>query len=333
MVRDQRPACLLLSSFVALLLAGHCFGQNAIEEKLIQLSKQMPGEFGFVVTELTDKGPHILLGHNAKVPFAIGSSFKLFILGTLIDEVNTGKRKPEDIMRLRPDLIGPPSSEMSSWPMGSPVTLNTLALKMIWISDNTATDHLLYELGRQRVEAQMPIMGDAHAALNRPLLFTREMVMLRDKKAPGRAEKYLKLDEAGRRKMLETEVDKLHDYDTVDFNNSEWNLAEWYASPLDMANALNWIRLNTTESKPAAPLLKVLTVDTKFKTDPKVWPYVGSKGGSEDQLLAGNWLLRRDNGKWFTIHLYFNSKTEKLSKVKVEKVGQEMFEIIKEIMK
>ena len=333
MVRDQKPCYRLLSAFVVLALTGPSFGQKAVEEKLIQLSKELPGESGFVVTELTDQGPKILLGHRANEPFAIGSSFKLWILGTLIEKVNAGKRKTDDIMRLRSDLIGPPSSEMAEWPMGSPVTLNTLALKMIWISDNTATDHLLYQLGRQRVEAQMPIMGDTHASLNMPLLFTREMVMLRDKKFPGRAEKYLKLDEAGRRKMLETVIDKLHDYDAIDFNTSDWNLAEWYGSPMDMAHAMNWIRLNTVENKPAAPLLKVLTVETKLKTDPKVWPYVGFKGGSEDQLLAGNWLLRRDNGKWFTFHLYFNSKREKLTKEKIEKVVQGMFEIMQTEMK
>ena len=117
--------------------------------------------------------------------------------------MNQGKRRSEDIMLLHRDLIGPPASDMASWPVGSPATLHTYALKMISISDNTATDHLLYLLGRRRIEEQMKAMGHSDPAVNRPLLSTREMVMLRDRKAPGRAAKWRKLDGADRRKFLD----------------------------------------------------------------------------------------------------------------------------------
>ena len=110
-------------------------------------------------SELTDKGPVQLYAGGARERFAVASSIKLYILGALIDEVNRGKRRPEDVMLLRRDRIAPPSSEMAGWPVGSPATLHTYALKMISISDNTATDHLIHLLGRRRVEAQMQAMG------------------------------------------------------------------------------------------------------------------------------------------------------------------------------
>ena len=158
----------------------------------------MPGRHAFLFAELTDKGPVPLYASGANERFAIGSSFKLFILGALIDEVNQGKRRSEDILLLRRDLIGPPASDMASWPVGSPATLYTYALKMISISDNTAADHLLYLLGRRRIEEQMKAMGHSDPSVNRPLLSTREMVMLRDRKAPGRAAKWRKLDNRAR---------------------------------------------------------------------------------------------------------------------------------------
>lgn len=307
--------------------------QKAVEQKLLQEAEKIPGRRAFLVTELTDKGPTVLYAHNPKERLAIGSGFKLFILGALIDEVNAGRRRSADVMNLRRDLIGPPHSELAEWPIGSPVTLHTLALKMIWISDNTATDHLLYLLGRTRVEEQMAAMGHSEPAVNRPFLSTREMVMLRDKKAPARGDKYRKLDEAGRRKLLQTEVAGLHDYEAVDFDTTAFDLAEWYATPLDMSHALDWIRKHTAQGRAAQPLLGVLSVEPKVKFDPKVWQFVGFKGGSEDQLLAGNWLMQHKNGKWYTFHAFFNNKTQKLGREEVGKVVQKMFALIEAELK
>lgn len=104
--------------------------------------KKLPGHTGCAFTEISGKESTLLYGVRPDDKFAVGSTFKLFILGALAAEVNDGRRELENTMRLSPELIGPPTSELASWPIGSPVTLNTLALKMITISDNTATDHL-----------------------------------------------------------------------------------------------------------------------------------------------------------------------------------------------
>jgi beta-lactamase class A len=166
--------------------------QESAAQKVDAVAKEasalLPGNVGFLVTEITGDGVKPLFGQNENERFAIGSSFKLFILGTLTAEVNADRRQLENIMRLKPEWVGPPSSELGGWPMGSPVTLHTLALKMISISDNTATDHLLHLLGREAIEKQMAVMGHKHPEWNRPLLSTREMTELRDKKTnmPGR---------------------------------------------------------------------------------------------------------------------------------------------------
>jgi hypothetical protein len=52
--------------------------------------------------------------------------------------VNADRRDLENVMRLDRNLTGPPQSELASWPIASPVTLHTLALKMISISDTEA---------------------------------------------------------------------------------------------------------------------------------------------------------------------------------------------------
>lgn len=271
--------------------------------------KSLAGETAFAFTHLKDGRPTLVIGVRADKRLAVGSTFKLFILGTLIDEVNQGRRRAENIMLLTRELEGPPTSELATWPAGSPVTLHTLALKMISISDNTATDHLLYLLGRERIEQQMVAMGHGDPDVNRPLLSTREMTMLRDKKQGMPGNKYRQQDDAARRKTL-AELDAgVPDYEKLDFDTAAYEVAEWYASPLDMATALGWIEAHTRADQPAHDLRAILTVETKLPHDPAVWPIVGFKGGSEDQILAGNWLLQHKNGEWYTLHLYWNNPT------------------------
>ncbi|TWU14760.1 hypothetical protein CA54_36290 [Symmachiella macrocystis] len=286
---------------------------------------QLPGSAGFVFTELTDKGPKPLFGLHEHEKFAIGSGFKLFILGTLAEEANGDQRQLANVMKLRPEWVGPPHSEMAEWPMGSPVTLNTFALKMISISDNTATDHLLHLLGRENIEKQMAAMGHKHAQWNRPLLSTREMTMLRDKKAGIPGKQYQKLDEAAKRKFLAKHDVGIPDYDALDFDTAAFDMAEWYATPMDMARALSWIKQHTDKDQAAHPLRAILTVVPKLPHDAKVWPYVGFKGGSEDQLIAGNWLLKNRNGRWYTFHVFWNSPQEKVDQAKMLEAITQLF--------
>jgi beta-lactamase class A len=282
---------------------------EAVDTEVAKILSALPGETAFAFTELRDGQPELLYGVRADRRLAVGSTFKLFIFGTLVDEVNHGRRRTENAMLLRADLVGPPQSELGEWPMGSPVTVHTLALKMISISDNTATDHLHYLLGRERIEEQMAAMGHGDPTVNRPLLSTREMTMLRDKDRglPGRA--YQKLDDTARRKFLAENATGVPEYEKLDFDTGAYTLAEWYASPIDMAHALAWIEENTRTGQPAHALRAILTIDPKLPHDAQVWPFVGFKGGSEDQLLAGNWLLQNKNGLWYTLHLFYNNPT------------------------
>jgi beta-lactamase class A len=312
---------------LALVAAVPAFAQQVDEIASTALA-ELPGKTAFLFTEITENGPKPVFELRADERFAVGSSFKLFILGELIEEVNEGRRRPDDSMLLRADRIGPPASELAAWPIGSPITLHTLALKMISISDNTATDHLLYLLGREQVEARMQAMGHGAAQLNRPLLSTREMTMLRDKaeKMPGRA--YQKLNEQDRRQFLGSKLAAVPDYEKLEFDTTAYDLAEWYASPTDMAHALDWIYRHTTPGHPAALMRGILAVDPKLPQDRAIWPFVGFKGGSEDQLLAGNWLLEHRNGRWYSFHVFCNSPREKVEPQQLMKATAAIFAAI-----
>jgi beta-lactamase class A len=293
-----------------------------VDTVIEQTLSKLPGHTGFLFCELEGDAPRELYGVRADKKFAVGSTFKLFILGTLAEEVNADRRSLDNVMLLEKRLEGPPSSEMANWPVGSPVTLNTLALKMISISDNTATDHLLYLLGRQRVEQQMKVMGHAHPDWNTPLFSTRDMVELRNKKLDLPGKEYNQLDASAKRKYLSDHYSGMPNYDAVDFDTAAYDVAEWYATPMDMAKALAWLKTNTSDDEPARLLRAILAVDPKLPHDKAVWPYVGFKGGSEDQLLAGNWLLQNKSGRWYTMSLYWNNPDGKADeKLLIEALG------------
>ena len=295
--------CLVL----AMLSADPVQEQPSVEANAEKRLTGLPGQSAFLFSEITDLGIQPLYGVRADERLAVGSSFKLYILGTLVADVNAGRRKLTDTMQLQSRLEGPPHSEMAAWPVGLPVTVSTLALKMIWQSDNTATDHLHFLLGREAIERQMRIMGHSQPSVNTPLLSTREMTILRDKKKglPGRD--YRKLDDAARRAFLAKATTENPDYKSLDFDTAAFDVAEWYASAEDMARSLAWIAHQTAENFPAQALRQVLTVDPKLNFNRETWTYVGFKGGSEEQILAGNWLLRHKNGKWYTLHLVANN--------------------------
>ncbi len=307
----------MFSCLLAGLLSLTAADPAAVDKAASKALGELSGQSGFVFAELEATGPRRLYGRNDQQRFAIGSSFKLFILGTLVDQVNAQRRRIDDTMLLQRQLAGPPHSEMAEWPVGAPVTLYTLALKMISVSDNTATDHLLHLLGRETIERQMDRMGDEHAQWNRPLLSTREMTLLRNKKTglPGR--QYQQLDEAAKRAFLAEKFSGPAGYEQLDFDTAAYDIAEWYATPLDMARALNWLRLHTEPSQPAHLLRATLTVDTKLPHDPAIWPFVGFKGGSEDQLLAGNWLLQHRSGRWYSFHVFWNNPQGPIDKDKL----------------
>ena len=302
--------------------------RRAVEDAARQALASMPGTTGFVFAEITEDGPIERFGVNSNQRFAVGSTFKLFILGTLVEQINAGQRLAEDVAHLRAAWVGPPNSELAGWPLGSPVTLHTLALKMISISDNTATDHLLFILGRKEIERQMAVMGHAHPAWNTPLLSTREMTLLRNKAMGLPAREYQSLNLAAKRAFLENHCAGPADYAALDFDTSAFELAEWYCTPLDMSHALAWIERETVTGQPAAEIRAILAVDPKLDHNPGDWPFVGFKGGSEDRLLAGNWLLQHRRGTWYTLHVFCNSPAQDITTEQFVPVVNHIFQAI-----
>jgi hypothetical protein len=158
----------------------------------------------------------------------------------------------------------------------------------------------------------MQKIGHHRPEWNRPLLSTRELILLRDKNSPARTKEYLRLGEKDKRIYLQTQLPQVFDYDKVEFDTTNFADVEWFATAIDLARALQWIKQETAEYLPSRLLRDILAINPILVPDRTTWPFVGFKGGSENQLQASNWLLRHKNGRWYTFHLFWNSKDKKV---------------------
>ena len=88
---------------------------------------------------------------HADRPLAVGSAFKLGVLKVLADDVAAERHQWQEVVRLAESDRSLPTGDLRLYPVGSPLTLHTLAAEMIARSDNTATDTLIRVVGAERV--------------------------------------------------------------------------------------------------------------------------------------------------------------------------------------
>jgi beta-lactamase class A len=267
----------------------------------------------------------------ASEPLAIGSTFKLYVLIALADRILAGKAAWTDEIAVRDDWKSLPSGTTQNEPPGAKRSLATLAERMISISDNTAADHLLYTLGRRTVEAALRATGHKTPALDTPFLSTRELFVFKLGLPADEVERYLKLPEPRRRDYLDkTLATRAPGLDLT----GSWKTArrvdklEWFASSNDLCRAMAalWTRGQDPKTK---QVLDILGKNRGLPIDPKVWPYVGFKGGSEPGVLNMTYLLRRDDDKWFVVTLGFNAaEGSALDDAKIFRLVSGVFELL-----
>jgi len=258
---------------------------------------------------ITDSGcvPTHALGADASL--AIGSTFKLWVLAALGQEIGGGAHAWADTLPIADAHKSLPSGVLQNQPAGTPVSLLTLANNMISISDNTAADHLLFFLGRPTIEAMLATTAHHDPALNQPFLSTRDMFNLKLMVTPAEQQAYIVAGVAERRTLLAT-FDAT--YDPRTYQGPPWqtpraiDTLEWFATPADLCNVVR--ALKTAGDQPAtARIHDVLSLNPGIADPSGAFSYVGFKGGSEPGVLNVTWLLQRKaDQQWLFFTLTFN---------------------------
>jgi len=261
-------------------------------EKISADLAALPGVTNALFARL-DRLDQPVFAHNSDQSQALGSTFKLYVLSALSKAISQGAHDWDEVIRL--EQVSFPSGQMQDWPIGSPVTLHTLATLMISISDNTATDQLISFLGREAVEAELLASGNSDPSRTIPLLKTRELFAMRGV-SDGFIDAYREASDADQRAILA----KLKE-DDVSIEQIQQTFAsdvpgaidiEWFASPRDLAGLLDRIAKRGDETALAIMNVRPQLSERELAN----WAYAGFKGGSEPGVLNLTWLLRDTDG-------------------------------------
>lgn len=280
----------------------------------------LPGSTGVLFSSL-DGSVDPVFSHNDDSQFAIGSTSKLYILSALARSIESGERQWSDMVPINRRSF--PSGMMQNWPDGAPVTLQTLATMMISISDNTATDILLHELGRNAVESEL--LSSGHSQPNRTLPFLSTLELFALKGSPSNAAKYIAADDVGKRRiLLDFEDDVGGDPDQITpprFSSpTEIDTLEWFASARDIRSIMR--RIAELDDPTARNILAVSNAMPDARA--KDWAYVGYKGGSEPGVLNLSWLLQSQSGEWHVLTLSWNNQEANVEKATLDLLAQRL---------
>lgn len=265
----------------------------------------LPGRTGFLVAELAGDGFVPIAAASADRQFAVGSTFKLYILNELAAQIAAGERKWSDVVSLTHASFS--SAATAGWPVGTPVTLQTLANWMMSVSDNGATDTLIHLIGRERIEARMKAAGHSDPSRNIPFLTTVEAFALKGNNFERERAAFVGASDAEQRRLLEAHAGRmvLDNVDGVSFAGGPRFIdsLEWFASPNDLARA--FVDLRARQSAEAMAAIAINNgVGPAAAAD---WAWLGYKGGSETGVLSMSLLgQRKRDGKYMVVIASWN---------------------------
>lgn len=307
---DNRVSLLLFTSVDSLSVAGDT------PEKIAADLAALPGSVNAWFGPLDGSAPVISIG--ADMPLALGSSFKLYVLAALAEDVKAGRRKWSDVVLLTEKSY--PSGQLQDWPKGVPVTLYTLASLMIAISDNTATDQLIDVLGKDRIVKLMKDSGNSDPGANDPLLTTRELFLLKasDDETIAAWRSGMAAPMAAVASALSFEDPSLDQINAAFANGPKALDIEWFASPTDLAKLMAHMRRT---ADPAA--FDIMAINPSTTPSIKAnWDYIGYKGGSEPGVMNLTWLLRDKAGRDHVLTLGWNNSAAVLDEGKLSAIAQ-----------
>src|SRR3569623_579048 len=273
-------------------------------EKIVADVEALHGRASIGAYALEPGGPRAIFeSRAAHDQFAIGSACKLYVLSALVRQIDAGKHRWDEVVKL--GQVSLPSGQMQSWPTGSPVTLHTLATMMISISDNTATDTLIRLIGQGAIHAEL--VASRHSDPNRDTPFLTTIQSFAIKSDPAKVAQYAAADDKRRQALLEKWSPDLYvnHVDPSQFNATTpkaIDTIEWFASNADIARIMQRLRDGSDWSA-----LHILEVNKALPDAlASKWAYVGYKGGSETGVLNLSWLLQDQQGHWFVVSASWN---------------------------
>ncbi len=288
------------NAFAALVTGGL---RRKTLDGVIRGMTRLHGNCAFLAARWEDGGAaEIIQSLHPERSMSVASEIKLYILGAILKDINAGRRHWDDLLELRTDDRSYPESQMRLWPVGMRITLETATILMMSVSDNTATDLLIREVGRPQIESVVLEAGNCSADRNIPFVAMREMVRLKSNHSElGRT--YCGLSAETKRAFLETTVQTMPE-ERVTLQGSVERIEEleWFASPNDVLRIYEYL-LNHSQRGAGAQTRSILSIHPEPTwIDRSRWDFIHHKSGGEPGVLNFNYLLHsRSNGMWYLV--------------------------------
>ncbi|MEA5469315.1 serine hydrolase [Spirulina sp. 06S082] len=257
-------------------------GNSLSWTEILQQLEEFSGEIGFLVT----KDGEAIAQLNRDRPLAVGSAFKLAVLAALQKEIIGENLAWDDVVKLDSQWQSLPSGILQDWQAGFPVTLHTLATLMISLSDNTATDALIFLLGREKVEA--------FSDRNQPFLTTREAFILKNPENQTFLQQYRDGDEKEKRQVLAAARSASLPNANLFTGNPIATDIEWFFTSRELCSLMAEVG--------DLPLMSV----NPGIANPADWQTVAFKGGSEPGVLNFTTQLVDKTGSHYCLTLTWN---------------------------
>lgn len=255
---------------------------------------------------------------NEKEIFPMGSAFKLYILAYMVEN----DVKWDKVVKIKESDYSLPTGKMHLYPKGAPITLFSLAEAMISQSDNTATDILIENLGRENIENFMK-EHNSKPELNIPFLKTAEMFKI--KSSTQIAENYIKADTKEKRKILEKIKETRPDIKkllNISSPYKPYNI-EWFASPSDICSLMDYFKTKNNVYSNA-----ILSINPGLDTKTGEYAFAGYKGGSESGVLSMNWLLKTKNQTYYCVSSFASDEKQNIDEKTYFSVMQEILNVL-----
>jgi beta-lactamase class A len=127
-----------------------------LTQRITGIASALDGTLGVYVHAL-EAGDQVALDADQLFPMA--SVFKIPILAELLCQVHAGHGSLEERVTLSDEMRSPGSGVLKELSTGTALTVGDLAMLMIIISDNTATDILLARVTKEAVNARLHACG------------------------------------------------------------------------------------------------------------------------------------------------------------------------------
>jgi hypothetical protein len=265
---------------------------------------------------------------------ATASIFKVWVLGGVARTVAQGLLAPGDMVPLVASELAP-GGTINSEPLGTPFAVADLATLMMGISDNTATDLLHEEVGRERI-GQFIDDSAADPTVLRPLLGISEQFHVFRSFPLDVALAFVNGTEAYQQQFLEEEILPLGPLVNGPYNHVELlTSGTWHASPLDVCAAFARMRRLPQGSDAIAMADRALGAGAAQPGVRGAWDRVWYKGGSLASgagfhVLTHAWMLEdRASDPWVVIAMS-NSDGGGIDQYKVQSITSRILQLVAE---